>query len=405
MRIIIVSQHFWPETMPINAVATAFVRLGAEVRVLTGKPNYPDGPVFPGYRAWGVSAECWQGVAVHRVPLVPRGRGGAVRLAINYASFIASAALFGPAAVPWARADVVLVFGTSPFLQALAGWTIARAKRARLVAWVQDLWPEGLAETGFVRSPVLLDTVGRAVAWIYRRSDLVLVQSPAMLAVVRARAGSTPVEVALTPGPVASGGDRSARLPIELAPGFNIVFAGNLGQVQALPTVLDAAERLGDLPGVRFVLVGSGRMQAELRRTIARRGLRNVDFVGRFPAEDVAAILSQAEALLLTLARGTALAMTIPSKLAEYLAAGRPIVAAVDGEAAHIVRESGAGEPVAAEDAAGLAAAVRSLHAATSASRAARGTAARRYYEQHFDPERLLPALLARLQALEPVRA
>src|SRR5262245_52634782 len=133
MRTLLISQHYWPESFRINDVVAALRRAGCDVDVLTGQPNYPDGAVFAGYRAHGAGVEHGPvGELIHRVPLVPRGRGGALRLVLNYLSFLASASVLGPWLLRGRRYDVVFVYGTSPILQAIGGVAVARIKRAAL---------------------------------------------------------------------------------------------------------------------------------------------------------------------------------------------------------------------------------------------------------------------------------
>ncbi len=401
MKVLVLSQHYWPETFRINEVVESLRRLGCEVGVLTGQPNYPEGTVQPGYRSAGLGPQQHAGHTIHRVPLVPRGRGTALRLVLNYLSFLGSACLFGPWLLRGQRFDVVFVYGTSPILQAIAGIVLKRLKRARLVTWVQDLWPQSLEATGFVRNQRLLGAVAAVVRWIYRRSDLLLVQSRAFVPTVTVMAGGTPVEFHPNPGELAFTQAQPPGPPaLELGPGFNVVFAGNLGTVQALDTVLDAAELLQPLADARFVLVGSGSRSAWLQQEIARRSLGNVSLAGRFAPHEMPGILAQASALLVTLVRSPIMSQTIPSKVQAYLAAGRPVIAALDGEGAKVVAESGAGLACPAQDAQALAAAVRHLHAASPQARQQMGEAGRRYYEQHFDPELLARRLASRFEQL-----
>lgn len=402
MKVLLLTQHFWPESFRINQVAADLEAAGCEVTVLTGKPNYPDGAIFPGYAAGGLSVEDYQGIRVHRVPLVPRGPGGAVRLAANYLSFLASASLLGPWVLRGQKFDVIFVYGTSPILQAIAAIVLKWIKGARLAVWVQDLWPESLEVTGFVRHRGLLAAVAMVVRWIYRRCDLLLVQSHAFEAPVRAMAGRTPVEYHPNPGEGAPSAlvERDAPLvPLEEG-AFNVVFAGNLGTVQALETVLDAAERLRAIPDVRIVLVGAGSRSDWLRGEVARRGLSNVQLPGKFPPASMPSLMQRASALLVSLAREPILAQTVPSKLQSYLASGRPIVASLDGEGAAIVRESGAGLACPAEDAAGLADAIAQLRSAGEAARSRMGASGRRYFDEHFAPTLLAHRLAARLELL-----
>jgi glycosyltransferase involved in cell wall biosynthesis len=397
MNVLIISQHYWPETFRINEVAESLMDAGCRVTVLAGQPNYPAGVVFDGYRA---SAVCTQahpdaGYAIHRVPLVPRGRGSALRMVANYLSFMVSASVIGPWSLRGKEFDVVFIYAVSPILQAVPGIVIKRFKKAALVTWVQDQWPQSLEATGYVRNPRLLALVKPVVRWIYRRSDLLLVQSDAFIAPVEELASGTPVACHPNPGELAfSRLSSAADAPsLTLRPGFNVVFAGNMGTVQALDTVLDAAERLLAQPGIRFVLVGSGSRSDWLAEQVAQRRLTNVQLAGRFPSDAMPGILAQASALLVTLARNPIMAQTIPSKVQAYLAAGRPVVAALDGEGARIVLAAGAGLACPAEDAAALADAVLRLRKCDEASLAAMGDAGRRYYAEHFEPARLAARL------------
>jgi glycosyltransferase involved in cell wall biosynthesis len=398
VKLLILSQHFWPEAFRINEVAAALVQQGVEVTVLTGQPNYPEGKLFPGYRAWGLQCERHaDGYDIVRVPLYPRGSGGARRLVLNYLSFIASGALLGAWQLRGRRIDVVFVYATSPILQALAALWLGFVKRAKVVTWVQDLWPDSLAITGYVRSPRLLAAVAGVTRFIYRRCDRLLVQSLAFVAPVEAMAGGTPVAVHENPG------DRDApMLPLPEAlrvpeGSFTLVFAGNLGRVQALETVLLAAEQAGD--GLVWMLVGSGALSDWLAAEVQRRGLgRRVLLPGRFDAALMPALFAQADALLVTLNRAPALAQVVPSKIQAYLAAGRPILGGLDGEGARVLREAGAGIAVPAEDAAALAAAAQDLRAMSAAQRAALGEAGRRFFETHYEPMQSARRLLAQLQ-------
>lgn len=396
MRVLLLSQHFWPESFRINEVARDLAAQGCELTVLTGKPNYPEGQIFPGYRAGGVQRERHDGYEIVRVPLWPRGHGGARNLVLNYLSFLASASVLGPWVLRGRSFDVIFVYGTSPILQTIAAVVLKWLKRAPLVTWVQDLWPDSLQITGFIKNPRLLVAVAVMVRWIYRRSDLLLVQSAAFIAPVQRMAGRTPVAVHHNPGERAAGSNEASAL--SLKPGFNIVFAGNLGTVQALETVLDAAEQLGEDSGIRWVLIGNGARAAWLVEQVTSRGLTHVDVPGRFEPAQMPAIFAQADALLVSLVGGEAMSSTIPSKIQAYLAAGRPVLAAMDGEGARVVLESGAGLSSPAQDAAALAAAARRLKALSVAERRAMGQAGLRYFEEHFEPMKLASALLAQFE-------
>lgn len=402
MRVLVLSQHYWPETFRINEVVESLQHTGCTVSVLTGQPNYPDGTIFPGYRAMAFGSQRHDsGYTIYRVPLAPRGKGTAHKLAANYLSFLASACVLGPWVLRGQRFDVIFVYGTSPILQAIAGILLKRIKGATLVTWVQDLWPQSLEVTGYVRSRRLLSTVATVVRWIYRRSDLLLVQSQLFVPTVQAMCEGTPVEYHPNPGELAFGQVRPEGEPaLILEAGFNVVFAGNLGTVQALDTILNAAELLQPHGDIRLVLIGSGGRSEWLRQEVARRELDNVRLPGRFAPQAMPGILAQASALLVSLARNPVLSHTVPSKIQAYLAAGRPVIASLDGEGARVVEEAQAGIVCAAEDALALAQAVLKLRSASSEDLQRMGGAGRSYYEQHFAPAVLALRLAQRFEEL-----
>lgn len=400
MKVLVVSQHYWPESFRINEVVESLQEAGCDVTVLSGQPNYPRGEVFPGYRAmsWGVERHA-AGYDIYRVPLVPRGPGGALRLVGNYLSFVVNAATFGAWQLRRQRYDVIFVYAVSPILQAIPAIILRTTCRAALVTWVQDLWPQSLEVTGFVRNRKALALVERVVRWIYRRNDLLLAQSEAFVPTVRALSGGTEVVYHPNPGERAMGSVPAGPPALVLGPGFNVVFAGNLGTVQALETVLDAADQLRRDSAIHFTLVGDGSRLKWLEGEIGRRGLHNVSLPGRFAPDEMPQILAQADALLVSLVRSPIMEQTVPSKVQAYLAAGRPLIASMDGEGARVVQESGAGVACPAEDAAALVAAITALKSASPDARRAMGDAGRAYYGRHFEPAALAHQLVARFQA------
>ncbi|WP_416193367.1 glycosyltransferase family 4 protein [Nitrobacter sp. TKz-YC01] len=389
LRILVVSQHFWPEILRINEVVRSLRACGADVEVLAGQPNYPKGKIFEGYRATGVGSERHpSGYLIHRVPVVPRGDGGALRRVANYGSFVLCALLFAPWLTRRKRYDVIFVYAISPILQGLPAAFLKHLKDAVLVIWVQDLWPDSLESTGYVRNKAALAAVAALTRFIYRRADLLLGQSRGFLQKIRELAGHrVPIIYHPNPGDIALD-ERGVAAPSALAMDsgcFNVVFAGNLGSAQALETIVASAEMIAD-PTIRIILVGAGTRLTWLREEIARRGLRNLELVGQYPAEAMPAIFAQASALLVTLGRADNLALTIPSKIPTYLAAARPIIGALDGEGADLIREAKAGLTVPAEDAAALASAILNLRNLPAVQREEMGVAGRAYFDRHLAP-------------------
>lgn len=388
MRILVLSQYFWPESFIINDVVRTLDEQGHEVVVATGKPNYPDGKVFDGYRAAGTQRERYQGrIEVLRVPLWPRGQGGAKNLILNYLSFVFSGLLCLPWMLRGREFDAILVFAPSPITQAIPAILLKWLKKAKLALWVQDLWPESLAATGFIRNPRVLKAVGWMVKAIYRCCDLLLVQSQAFVEPVARYAERQ--KIIYYPNSIDVQYSRVVGIPEDLIETldnhFCVTFAGNLGTAQALETLVQAAVHLRDDPDIRLVLVGSGSRLPWLQAQKQAHGLDNLILPGRFPMEAMPSIFERSSALLVSLNAEPIFAQTIPSKIQAYLAAGRPIVAALDGEGARVVHEAKAGLASPAGQVLPLVANIRSMFALSAEARAAMGGSGQAYFTEHFE--------------------
>jgi len=397
MKVLIISQYFWPESFRINDLALGLQERGHTVSVLTGMPNYPGGRFYAGYRLFSPLREDFHGIEVLRVPLLPRGGGRGWRLVLNYLSFALLACMTGPFRAGRGQ-DLVFVFEPSPITVGLPALVIKRVHKVPIMFWVQDLWPESLSATGVVRSAWLLRRVEWLVRLIYKGCDRILVQSEGFVERV-AKVGADPARVDYFPNwaealyqpaakdPGFSGGE-------EMPDGFCVMFAGNIGSAQSFETILEAFEMLADAPDVHCVVLGDGHRRKWLQEEIESRGLGGrVHVLGSRPVETMPAYFALADALLVSLRKDPVFALTVPSKIQSYLACGRPVVASLDGEGADIIRRSGGGLSAAAGDAAALAQAVRSLHAMSAEERQAMGARGRAYYEQNFEREMLLERL------------
>jgi glycosyltransferase involved in cell wall biosynthesis len=391
MKILLVSQYFFPEAFIINDLVRHLAALGHQVTVLTGKPNYPQGTVYDGYRLGGIQRERYAGeVDVIRLPLLPRGKGGGLRLAANYLSFAVSGLVLAPRLLRGRSFDAILVFAISPITQAIPAILLKWLKKAHLAVWVQDLWPESVSATGFVRNPWLLKAIGRLVKGIYAGSDTLLVQSRAFTEPVARYARKD--KIVYYPNSFEDNSQKAAgdtlvprHLLDTLDTRFCLVFAGNLGTAQALGTLVGAAERLRHLPDLKLVIVGSGSMQSWLEQQKTEKALDNLLLAGRFPPEAMGPIFRRAKGLVVTLKRDEIFSCVIPSKIQAYLAAGRPIVAALDGEGAKVVEEARAGLTCPAEDAEALAGCIEKLQAMNAAERDAMGRSGRAYFLEQFE--------------------
>lgn len=395
MRILLVSQYFHPEPFAVTDVAHGLAALGHEVRVLTGIPNYAEGRFAPGYSLRGPYREQMGDVDVVRIPLLPRGRGGSLRLAVHYLSFALAASARVPF-LPGPPPDVALVYQMSPVTMATPALALRFTHGVPVVVWVQDLWPQSVTAATGITSPLLLAPLERFVSGLYRRSSRLLVQSPSFVEAVSAQ-GADPRRVRVLPN-WADDLYLAPSPPREADGLFRVVYAGNLGAAQGLEVVLEAAEKLGEDSLVRWELVGDGTRREALSAEVLRRGLGGrVALRPRRPAGEMPALFGSADALFLSLLADPALDRTIPSKLQSYLASRRPLLASIGGEAARIVAQSGAGVAVAAGDGAALAAAASSLAARSVSGRAAMGQAGRSYFEAHFSRAVLIEKLEASL--------
>lgn len=405
MRILVVSQYFWPENFIINDIVKTLNQQGHHVTVATGKPNYPDGKIFDGYKASGIASEFFlDGVKVFRVPIWPRGKGGAKNLIINYFSFIFWGLLAFPFLLRKNKFDAIFVFAPSPITQVIPAIFIKLFKRAKLVLWVQDLWPESLSATGHVKNIFLLKLVGVIVKGVYMACDRLLVQSRAFIAPVAKYV--TAEKVYYYPNSInASNSSANCEIPEELErllkSHFCVVFAGNLGVAQSLETVVDAASQLKELaPDVRIVLVGSGSRFDWLQEIQASRRLENICLPGRFPADSMPRIFEYSSALLVSLKNEHIFAQTIPSKVQAYLAAGKPILASLNGEGARVILDSGAGMVSPAEDVAALVRNIIAMRDLSAQDRSIMSMLGKKYFCDHFEMSSRVSELVSHLSLL-----
>ena len=411
MRILVVSQYFWPENFRVNDLVKEWMQRGHQVTVLTGIPNYPVGKVFDAYRAQPSAFATYEGAEVVRVPMLPRG-SGSLRLMLNYLSFVVGGGIFGPWRLRGKPAGVIFVFEPSPVTVGLPAVWLGKIKNAPVVFWALDLWPETLAAIDMVRSPRVLGWVGHLVRYIYNRCTLVLGQSRGFLGSISRFCDDT-AKIRYFPSWAEDVFMNDSVKPApevpEWADGFTVVFAGNIGEAQDMPAVLDTAERLKDNACIRWIIVGDGRKSDWLQSEVARRGLdKQVLLPGRFPVERMPSFYAHANALLVSLKRDPVFSMTIPGKVQSYLMAGIPLLGMLDGEGAAVIRDAKAGLTCEAGDSLGLVQAVLALAAMPAAERKKMGLNGQNYAQQEFGRAQLmdhLEALLAEAVTISKAKA
>ncbi len=372
------------------------VRRGHDVSVLTGYPNYPSGEIFKDFRDTPDAYSDFSGARVHRVPLAARGKGS-LRLVLNYLSFMLSASLLGPWRLRGQSFDVIFVFEPSPVTVGIPAIVLGKLKAAPVVFWALDLWPETLAAVGVVRSRYLLATIGRLVRFIYNRCELVLGQSKGFIGSI-AKYCDDKKKIRYFPSWAEEvytheAGQLASEVPVQEG-SFNVLFAGNIGEAQDFPAVLDAAERLKDDPAIRWLIVGDGRMTDWVTQEVIRRGLEKcVLLLGRFPFERMPSFYAHADVLLVSLKADPVFSLTIPGKIQSYLMSGIPLVGMLDGEGANVISEARAGSVCAAGDSIGLAQAVQELSVMPGNERLILGKNGRAYAKQEFDRDTLMDRL------------
>jgi glycosyltransferase involved in cell wall biosynthesis len=405
VKILYLSQYYPPEmgapSARVSEMARAWAADGHDVTVLTGFPNHPTGVVPPEYRGRPyVRVEDDHGVRVVRTPIYAAANKGLLKRSFNYASYFASASLLGP--VLTSRPDVLIA--TSPqFLTAVAGYWLARLKRVPFVFEVRDLWPRSIVEVGAMKadSPAVkaMEAMER---FLYAQADQIVavtdsfVDEIAAKGVDRAKIGVVKNGVNLElfqPGPK----DNEVRRQLGLEGKFVATYIGTHGMAHGLGTLLDAAKLLGEDDRFRIVLIGEGADKAELKARAAREGLTNVVFVDQQPHAKIPEFVRAADATVVLLKAKDLFKTVIPSKIFEFMGAGRPIVLGVDGEARRIVEAAGAGVFVPPESAEALADALRQLAAADTTRL---GEAGRAYVEAHFSRRALARKYLELLHNL-----
>ena len=392
MRILFVTQFFWPETRtaPTNLAALAedLAGRGHEVLVVTGFPNHPLGKIYDGYKMSLWQWEDARGFRILRLPLFPDHSRSAARRLLNFGSFSLSASTLGVALTRGFQPDVIFAY----FAPITAGWTVRvmRAfRRAPVVYWITDLWPENFRAAGMKIGERGYRWLRRFEDWGYRQADVICVDSPGYKKnLLQKGVPEDKIRV------VAEWADETIFFPVArdealgqtfgLAGKFNVVYGGNLGPVQKLNAAIEAARLLVDERDIQFVFIGDGAAERELKELANAYDLDNVRFIPRQPMERMRDFFAWADVLLVHLQRTPVFELQLPSKVLAYMACGRPILNGVAGTVAEIVEKAGCGLSFPPEDAQRMAELVRAFHAMPEAQREAMGRRGREAYLNHY---------------------
>lgn len=396
MHILVITQYFWPEQFRINDLVLGLKDKGHQVTVLTGKPNYPKGKFYEGYNFWNRNFEIWNDINIYRSAIIPRGKGGSLRLALNYLSFSFLSLI--TAFIIKKRPDVIFVYEPSPvtvgFPAILSKWRF----KSPIYFWVQDIWPDSIASAGNVKSPAILNVLEKVTRWIYSKCDKVLIQSRGFEE--RILSQNVPKsKIVYFPNwtesyyvPVT----KDEKYSQYFESGFNLVFAGNIGESQDFETLIECASIVyGMDKEVFWTIIGDGRMKEAVQARVSEKGLDKVfKMIGSFPSEEMPAFFSHADALLVSLKKDPLFAITIPSKIQSYLACGRPIITSLDGEGSRIVAEAEAGLVSEAGNPECLARVIIDFVNLDPQIRQQMGKNAYNYYQEKFERNMLIEKLI-----------
>ena len=402
MRILVVSQYFYPEEFKINDLAQELVARGHQVSVLTGKPNYPKGEYYEGYEYKGVVKEKYYGAEIIRVPLRKRGAGGGKNLVLNYFSYVYNA-------IKYIRRnkmefDAILVYEISPITQAYPALYCKKKYGGKVLLWVQDLWPESVTAAGGVTNKFVLGVLDRMVKRIYKKCDVLLVQSEGFKESILSK-GDFESKLVLAPNwaedlyldkKMINAEAISAMMP----EGFKVMFAGNVGAAQDVDSIIKAANETRDIPEIKWVIVGDGRARASVEEQTTQLGLtESVKFLGRHPMAEMPTFFSYADVMVVSLKDVYIFSLTVPAKTQSYMASGKPIVSMLNGEGNRIIDEAQCGLTAASGDYKALAENVKKFYQMEKKELVKMGQRGLEYYKNHFDKKTVVDNIIKAMKS------
>jgi len=398
MKLLFISQYFYPETFKGNDIVFDFAKRGHEVTVLTAKPNYPNGKFFVGYNLFNKRLEYIQGVKVFRTPIIPRGKGNGLILFLNYLSFI----FFSFFTVHFRiheKYDVIFVQQLSPVTMALPGLWIKKKQNIPLILWVLDLWPESVSAASNINNRFIINTINSIVKNIYNKSDKILISSEFFRKSIKEKLDNKNRPIVYFPNwaeDIFTDQElikHNISLPT-LPNGKKIMFAGNLGAAQDFESILNAAElTIIKKPDLYWIIVGEGRKLEFIKSETIKRKLSNVLLLGRFPINQMPHLFKLADIMLVTLKDSPALSLTVPAKIQAYMASSKIILGMLNGEGNELIRTAQCGSSVNAGDFKNLAEHAIFLSSISENKKIILENNALNYYLEHFEKKKLMSKL------------
>ncbi len=400
MKILVVCQNYYPEPFRINDICEELVKRGHKVSVITGVPNYPIGEIYEGYKKGEKRDEIINGVQIHRTFTIGR-KGGVLKRFLNYYSFAISSKKYAKKLKE--EFDVVFVNQLSPVMMANAGIAYAKRHKVPLVMYVMDLWPASLAAGGIGKGNFIYKHYYKVSKNIYKKADKLLVTSSMFKGYLEEQFDIDGTKIEYLPQYAEDTFcvENCKKIPNDTV---DLMFAGNVGYAQSVGTIIKAAEICKDIKNLNWHIVGDGKALDDCKRTSEELGLSSVIFHGRKPVEEMPKYYEMADAMMVAMQKDEFISLTLPGKVQSYLAAGKPIIGAIDGETAKVIEEAECGYCSPAEDYEKLAANVRKFceeKEATNGESVIRfGANAAKYYKERFDKISFIERLTETLESI-----
>ncbi len=347
MKILIVSQYFWPEEFRINDIVKHFSKKGHEIDVITGTPNYPDVKVYNEYKENKAKYNNFFTANIIRLPIILRGNANPFRLFLNYLSFILSGIFIGTYKIRKKKYDAIFTFATSPITVAIPAIFYSFIKNANHVIWVLDIWPDILKELKIIKSKFIIEILRKIVNYIYNNVDVILAQSNGFKKIISENVKD---KSKIFYFPAWSENlhehDKNDNISLELNKyknKFNIVFTGNIGEAQNFENIIAAAEITKNEENLQWLIVGTGRKVFEYSVMIKQKNIKNFNFIGHRPVSQIKLFHNLANILLISLVGDKFLSTTIPGKFQTYLGSNKFILGFLNGSVAELIEESRTG--------------------------------------------------------------
>ncbi len=405
MKVLVVTQYFYPENFRINDLIKGLCEEGHEVTVLTGKPNYPKGELYQNYKLLGKVKEIYYGATVIRTPIIPR-KQSATWLALNYISFPIFCILYNLKFLLFNKFDRVLVCQLSPIFMAFPAMFYRFIHKTPSVIWITDLWPESLRATGTIRNSNIINTVGKIVNYIYSNFDLILMSCKGFEDDVKHRAPQT--QKSFFPY-WAEDLYKPLHIKDEVSPDYKelmdknkriLTFAGNIGEAQSLTTLIYAIDKLSaeEQNSLKVLIAGEGRAKEEVTKLVNKLEIKCVKFLGGKPVIDMPHLFAISDALYISLKTSPIFTITIPSKTQSYMACAKPIIASIDGETSTIIQDAKCGFVSESENIDALTLNLKKLISLSTNKLDEMGEASYYYYKKNFNRHISLKKICRHLQ-------